>query len=126
MGYPILIFLTLGFVCSVFIGGALFCFYLYRLHKLTKFSIIWKPLKGASIGILVFVIGIIFAFINFFLVIFFTYPEVFNVDLIFFPFFILMYGLLTVSSAGISWTALGLRKFWKEALKIAIETAENK
>ena len=125
MGHPNLMFLLLGFVCSIFIGGALFCFYLYRLYKLTEFSVTWKPLKITSIGILSFVIGIIFALINFFLIIFFTYPEVVNVELIFFPFFILMYGLLSVSTAGLCWTALSARKFWKGALKIALEAAEK-
>lgn len=125
MGYPIFMFLTLGFISGVFLGGGLFCFYQYKLYRLTKFSDKWKPWKGGMIGILGLEIGIIFAVINLFFSVFTTYPELFNVDPIFIPLFLLIYCVLIVSTLGIWWAALGLRNYWKEVLKLAIEAAEK-
>jgi len=125
VGYPVLIVLTLVFVSGIFSGGACFCFYQYRLYQLTKFSERWRPWKNSMIGILALEIGIVFAVLNLFYGVFITYPDLFDVNEIFIPIFILIYAVLTMGALGIWWAGLGLRAYWKEVLKIATETANQ-
>ena len=122
---PIIIFIAIGLMIVVFIGGALFCLYQYRLYQLTKFSDRWRPWKGSTIGILGLEVGIIFAASNLVMGIFITNPELVNIDFAFIPLFIMVYILLSISSWGIWWAALGLRKYWIEVHKIAIKVASE-
>ena len=123
MEYPILIYLTLVFVSSIFLGGASFVIYQYKLYKLTKFSSKWKPWRSSLIGLSLLEVGIVCATLSLFAGVFITYPDLFMVKEEFIPMFILIYGVLIVSSIGIWWATIGLRSYWKEVHELAVKSA---
>jgi len=122
---PILMYFALLLVIPIFTGGALFCFYQYRLYKLTRYSDTWRPWGRSTMGVLGLEIGMIIAVNFLFLLVFTSIPELIAVETIYIPIFFMMYAFLITSSIGINWAAFGLRKYWKNVRELAIKAGSS-
>ncbi len=119
---PILMYIAIILIFPTFVGASFFIFYQYELYKLTHYSDTWYPWKFCTFGIFGFEIGIGILGVSLFGGFFFLYPDILNVEAAYIPLFLLIYGFLICSAAGVSWAAFSLRKYWINVKELAIKS----